>query len=71
MAKDAFVWKDEFPDVFKNGGFDVVIGNPPYFNIQTLGAKSPITKAIQKKYPEIWQDKSDIVFYFHQLWLLN
>lgn len=23
-------WKDEFPQVFKQGGFDVVIGNPPY-----------------------------------------
>ncbi len=25
-----FEWKDEFPDVFKRGGFDVVIGNPPW-----------------------------------------
>jgi hypothetical protein len=42
----------------------VVIGNPPYFNIQTLGAKSPIAQAIQNSYPKIWQDKSDIIFYF-------
>jgi type I restriction-modification system DNA methylase subunit len=26
----AFNWKTEFPDIFENGGFDVVIGNPPY-----------------------------------------
>ncbi len=26
----AFNWEKEFPQVFKNGGFDVVIGNPPY-----------------------------------------
>jgi len=26
----AFNWQNEFPNVFKNGGFDVVIGNPPY-----------------------------------------
>jgi hypothetical protein len=26
----AFNWQNEFPDVFANGGFDVVIGNPPY-----------------------------------------
>ncbi len=26
----AFKWEEEFPDVFARGGFDVVIGNPPY-----------------------------------------
>jgi len=26
----AFNWQEEFPDVFADGGFDVVIGNPPY-----------------------------------------
>ena len=26
----AFDWKKEFPSVFAKGGFDVVIGNPPY-----------------------------------------
>ncbi|MDM8544009.1 N-6 DNA methylase, partial [Desulfococcaceae bacterium HSG9] len=26
----AFNWQNEFPDIFAKGGFDVVIGNPPY-----------------------------------------
>ena len=26
----AFKWEEEFPDVFADGGFDVVVGNPPY-----------------------------------------
>tara|TARA_R110002167_G_scaffold169121_4_gene366957 strand:+ start:8649 stop:11639 length:2991 start_codon:yes stop_codon:yes gene_type:complete len=26
----AFNWKNEFPEVFTKGGFDVIIGNPPY-----------------------------------------
>ena len=28
----AFNWNNEFSKVFANGGFDVVIGNPPYVN---------------------------------------
>jgi type I restriction-modification system DNA methylase subunit len=32
----AFKWEDEFPNIMKNGGFDVIIGNPPYVRIQNL-----------------------------------
>lgn len=32
----AFDWKKEFPDVFSNGGFDIVIGNPPYVKLETI-----------------------------------
>ena len=32
----AFDWEKEFPQVFKNGGFDVVVGNPPYVDIKSL-----------------------------------
>ena len=35
----AFNWQNEFPEVFANGGFDVVIGNPPYVRIQNLDYK--------------------------------
>ena len=28
---DFFLWHTWFNDVFENGGFDIVIGNPPYF----------------------------------------
>ncbi|HEX9659743.1 MAG TPA: N-6 DNA methylase, partial [Rhodothermales bacterium] len=27
-----FEWADAFPDVFRSGGFDVAIGNPPYLS---------------------------------------
>jgi type I restriction-modification system DNA methylase subunit len=30
VSTDAFVWEEAFPEVFAQGGFDVVIGNPPY-----------------------------------------
>jgi hypothetical protein len=29
-------WQRAFPDVIKVGGFDIIIGNPPYVRIQTL-----------------------------------
>ncbi len=29
-GKKSFDWKQEFETVFQNGGFDVIIGNPPY-----------------------------------------
>ena len=32
----AFDWQKEFPQVFEKGGFDVVIGNPPYVNAMEL-----------------------------------
>ena len=29
-GEKAFKWEDEFKDIMDNGGFDVIIGNPPY-----------------------------------------
>ncbi|MBR5958723.1 MAG: N-6 DNA methylase, partial [Salinivirgaceae bacterium] len=34
-ADKAFDWQREFPQVFERGGFDVVIGNPPYVSAIT------------------------------------
>lgn len=30
LSEKGFDWEEEFPEVFKEGGFDIVIGNPPY-----------------------------------------
>jgi type I restriction-modification system DNA methylase subunit len=35
-GEKAFSWEKEFPDVFEKGGFDVIIGNPPYLRVQGL-----------------------------------
>ena len=34
--QDFFLWHTWFKDIFDNGGFDIVIGNPPYINIANL-----------------------------------
>ena len=59
-----FNWKNEFSEIFENGGFDAVIGNPPYFNIDTWGTNSKRKKYIKKNYKFVWADKTDILFYF-------
>ncbi|WP_205503835.1 Eco57I restriction-modification methylase domain-containing protein [Rufibacter psychrotolerans] len=32
-----FLWHLYFMDVFEQGGFDIVIGNPPYIQLQSMG----------------------------------
>jgi type I restriction-modification system DNA methylase subunit len=31
--KEPFNWEDKFPNIMSNGGFDVVIGNPPWVSL--------------------------------------
>ncbi|MDR3292430.1 MAG: N-6 DNA methylase, partial [Methanobrevibacter sp.] len=58
-----FNWEDEFKDVMTNGGFDCVVGNPPYFNLDTFGKKSKDVEYLKNNY-EVYMDKTDILFYF-------
>ncbi|WP_407381401.1 Eco57I restriction-modification methylase domain-containing protein [Methanobrevibacter sp.] len=39
-----FDWEDGFSEVFENGGFDAVIGNPPYVNAKILTEIMPIQR---------------------------
>ncbi len=43
-----FNWQKGFPDVFKQGGFDVVIGNPPYVMLQNLETREVFDYALRK-----------------------
>ncbi len=38
--KPYFLWHLYFMDVFKEGGFDIVIGNPPYIDIKKLDSET-------------------------------
>ena len=49
----AFDWEKEFPEVFENGGFDIVIGNPPYVGTKQI----PV---LDREY--YWEKYKEILF---------
>ncbi len=63
-----FKWdsdKEGFGKVLADGGFDAVIGNPPYFNVDaSYGAGHPVAAYLKTAYSAIWQDKTDIYYFF-------
>lgn len=62
---NAFDWKEAFPFLVKDTGFDVVLGNPPYLNIDSVwGKHDPRLSAIKLQYPTVYNDKTDIYYYF-------
>jgi hypothetical protein len=63
-----FKWESRnegFGRILDDGGFDVVIGNPPYFNVDaTYGAGHQVPAYLKSAYAEVWLDKTDIYYYF-------
>jgi len=71
---NAFDWKAEFPEASKAGGFDAVIGNPPYIRVQNLQQWAPLEVEIYKElYKSAASGNYDIyvVFVEKGLGLLN
>jgi len=70
---NAFNWQAAFPQVFIAGGFDVVIGNPPYIRIQALQEWAPTEVEFYKTYKTASKGNYDIyvVFVEKGLSLLN
>jgi len=69
-----FDWNSGFPGITENGGFDAVIGNPPYIKIQALKEWNPIeVEFYKKKYISASKGNYDIyvVFVERGLELLN
>ena len=58
----AFTWETAFPGVFAEGGFDVVLGNPPYVRMEFLKLLKPY---LEKRY-EVVSDRADLYCYFYE-----
>lgn len=59
--KPFFLWRLFFKEVFDDGGFDIVIGNPPYFSI----SKQPQLKALATQY-KTFESTGDIYALFYE-----
>ena len=59
-GEKAFNWENEFPEVFANGGFDVVIGNPPYVRQELFKEIKPYLEMHYKCYNSV----ADLYTYF-------
>lgn len=68
IYRNAFEWRFEFPEVLDGEGnflgFDVIIGNPPYIQLQKMGAASD---ALQKVGYETFAKTGDIYSLFYEL----
>ncbi len=57
-----FDWRAAFPDVFAGGGFDVVVGNPPYVRMELI---KPVKPYLEKHYV-VADDRTDLYAYFFE-----
>jgi len=57
-----FNWKKEFPEVFEQGGFDIVIGNPPYVRHELI---TTLKEDLKEEY-EVYQGRGDLYIYFFE-----
>lgn len=65
QEKRFFHWFLEFPKVFKNGGFDCILGNPPYLGgtkISTFYGKELFTFLCHRYFPAA--GRCDLIGYF-------
>lgn len=58
-----FLWHTYFKDVFDDGGFDIVIGNPPYIQLQKMGRDAD---ALQKANFDTFSRTGDIYCLFYE-----
>ena len=59
---EIFDWTVEFAEVFADGGFDVVLANPPYVRMELF---KPIKPTLRQNFPKVHSDRADLYVYFY------
>lgn len=58
-----FSWKKAFPEVFQNGGFDCIVGNPPYVS-QEYTSRETFEQIKKSHLAKYYQGKMDLWYFF-------
>jgi len=58
--RHGFEWRISFKEIFASGGFDIVLGNPPYVRMELLKLMKPW---LETRY-EVVSDRADLYAYF-------
>jgi type I restriction-modification system DNA methylase subunit len=66
VSEGGFCWQNQFAKIMQSGGFDVVLGNPPYVRQELLGDVKPY---LQKHYKDVYHGVADLYTYFFELGL--
>lgn len=61
-----FLWHLFFQGVFEQGGFDIVIANPPYVRQETIKAQKP---QLEQAFGDFYCGTADLYTYFYKLGL--
>ncbi|MBL7992401.1 MAG: N-6 DNA methylase [Candidatus Kapabacteria bacterium] len=61
-GETAFDWAAAFPEVMQHGGFDVIVGNPPYVRQELIG---PFKTYLEKRY-QVYAGVADLYTYFFE-----
>lgn len=57
-----FDWAVEFAEVFADGGFDIIVANPPYVRMELFKDIKPTLRA---NFPDVHSDRADLYVYFY------
>ena len=57
---NVFDWQQGFPEIMKAGGFDAVIGNPPYIRMETFKE----LKCYLRQHYSVHDERTDFYAYF-------
>lgn len=57
-----FTWQTAFPEIFAEGGFDIVLGNPPYVRQELL---MPLKPYLSKRFV-VYHGSADLFCYFFE-----